>query len=276
MSSLFAKKVEPEKSVSLFGSAVSRKPVENGSVSIFSSRVVRKRIPVQLSDLDRCTGSLSDKKKAIDIILQTNVDNLKIDYVMSIGGVQQEAHKTIAEKCLMLSSHTLLKRCQDGVLTLIDLLEKTVHPSKAGFLAKLGGASEASFEQNLNQIKVLSKQLQSLGDALNDLLKECKEIYKEIDRLITDLAPFVISCEFFGEYTKEDFPSHLFLSRLTGLLTTINSARHNTLQVKTLEQSIIHLIDTIVHVVLTDLPQWLTHCTNDTQKQSILQKLKSK
>ena len=272
------KKAEPIKATSMFGASVAVKPLEKGKTVLFNTSVGLSQIDVKDTDLIKFSDSKDVRRKAIAFILQTNINNPKLEYVMSIGQPEQERHRIIAETCMKLSVHDTLKACQSKLTDLIKLVTETEHPSQQnGILSKFSAFrenAEEKFQNNLTKIKAVSSELSTLSGGLQTLIQTGKKVIVEINKLAADLEPIIISCQFFSEYEKGDFPNNLYVSRLTGLLTTRLSLNQNTIQLQSLEQNTIGLIDTIAQVVLTDIPQWMTNCADSAQKQSILSKLK--
>lgn len=261
----------------LLSSAVGPKRVEVGKGVLFASAVVRQRIDANSTDLEKYTPHAHIRAKALQSILETNVDKLDIEYVMGIGQSQQEAHKAIAVESLGLTTDDTLEKCKSGINELIVDINQCTHPeAQTGLLSKIGlgkRVTQATFDAQVAELTAKAKDLHDLTDGLQILLHRCKSIREKIDKIKLELEPIIVQCQFFSEYTRDNFPQPLYIARLSGLLTTITTLNQNIVQLNAFEQTIIQLIDTILQVTLTDLPLWLTNCTNTTLKTSILNKL---
>jgi hypothetical protein len=263
----------------LFGSVIARKPVEKGKVSLLIGATTRKRLDVSLSDLDSFSSDPLVKKEALKMILQTDVDKVKLEYVLSIGKDIQERHKTLAESCFNFINLSNMQSVRTKIGELLELLEEIEHPSEQnGILSKIGflkDKSEKTFQEDLAKIEETSRSLDLSQGALSDALDICTRLEIEIKGLQDDAAPIIVMCEFFCGYEKDNFPKDLFISRLTGLLTTVNSLNSNKIQVALFKTTLVNLKETISQIILTDIPHWMSNCTDKQQKQNIINKLKT-
>lgn len=263
---------------SIFGSTMARKPVEKGKVSLLSGSVVRKRIDVGLEDLDSFSSDISVKKQALKMILEINLDNLKPEFVLTIGQSLQETHKSITEKCFNTINSPVIQSIRKKLSILLEYIENAEHPSNQNsVLAKIGflkDKAEKSFSDSLEKIREVSTDLSKYQCDLGDCLTFCSTTKSLINSLQRDMAPVIVMCEFFSGYEKDNFPKELFISRLTALLTTANSINSNILQIELFKDSVISLKETISQSILTDIPMWLSNCMNKQQKQNIIDKLK--
>ena len=135
--------------------------------------------------------------------------------------------------------------------------------------------AQAKFQEATQKIYQVSNSLQARVGEIQKLLRECEDLVLQINQLKESLDPIIISCQFFSEYVKDNFPNNLYISRYSGLLSTSLNLQQNIIQVEAFKKSLIELIDTILHVVLTDIPSWLSNCTNSQLQQTILKKLNS-
>jgi hypothetical protein len=263
---------------SIFGSVITRKPVEKGKVSLLSGSVVRKRIDVSLEDLDSFSSDLAVKKQALKMILEINLDNLKPEFVLTVGQEFQENHKSITEKCFSTINSPVIQDIRKQLSILLEYIEEAEHPSSQNaVLAKIGflkEKAEKSFSDSLDKIKEISNDLSRYQSDLADYLAFCGTTKNLLNSLQSSMTPVIVMCEFFSGYQKDNFPKELFISRLTALLTTTNSINSNILQIELFKDSVISLKETISQSILTDIPMWLSNCLNQQQKQDIISKLK--
>lgn len=269
--------VVANKRSNIFDSPVVKQEVKKGQVSLLSTGTIRKRINVTDADLQKYSSDASTVSQAIKLIQQTNLDDLKLEYVMSIGQHEQEKHATLVKEILELSSDASVATCQNKLIELIELLEKS--DNENGWFESIKFFREKkqdAFKSNMNVINAISQELSLLLPNLQMLMHSCDKKMLNVRELHKLIQPIIVQCSFFSEYQKDEFPSHLFLSRLTGLMGTQSTLKINEIQVDTLKKTIIDLVDTISQVVLTDLPLWISSCTNTTLKQTIVNKLKNK
>lgn len=263
---------------SIFGSVITRKPVEKGKVTLLSGSVVRKRIDVSLEDLDSFSSDLAVKKQALKMILEIHLDNLKPEFVLTIGQQLQETHKSITVQCFAEINSPTIQTIRQKLSLLLEQIENAEHPStqnsvlsKIGFLKE---KAEKSFSESLDKIREISDDLANYQDKLAESLAFVSTAKTRINSLQRDMAPVIVMCEFFSGYQKDNFPKELFISRLTALLTTANSINANILQLDLFRNTLISLKETISQSILTDIPMWLSNCLNQQQKQDIISKLK--
>jgi hypothetical protein len=255
---------------------------------MFTDSKIRKRIEISLSDLATYDGSEEVKREAHQLILTTNVDELSVEYVLNWGGAAQIEHKGVLQSLLDLALERETTVTKNIILRLIDLLNSIDFDDlnkSSLFTSKESKMKKASAV--LKSVNTVSVELLDRVGILKAAYSSIRGIKKKLEAIERAIAPWVISCDFFSKYVKDNFPTDLFLSRLTSLMSTQVAIIQNKQQQQFLEKQAITLIESIESIVQTDAMLWqnafltaITTATFDpitlqTQRDSIVSKLKN-
>lgn len=272
------------KAAPLFGATpkvtIIKGAVKPSAKPLFASSTVRKRLEVTVEDFRKYSKDEKALVFARNIVLTTNVDNLRYDYVLDIGKQHQEQHERIVSLVMRLSNAPALTETKKDIQAILTLLESA--PLEKKWFGKSLNLQEVN--QELNN---LSAKLKKNTPQLAKVLEDVDMGKKETSSLVELIEPYIIAVSFFSEYKKDNFPSDLFISRLTSLISTQGTLRVNLSQLDSIKQIVINILDTINNIVLTELPMWITSALNATlskgltepleaQKTTLIQKIKNK
>lgn len=258
----------------LFDQVLSRSAKSvDAPVNLFSSGSVRNRISIDVADLKKYDEAEDVCKKAIQLIRETNLDDLKLEFVLDIGSNVQKLHADHVASCMSLISCNEYAKCKHDIISLIDLMQDR----EDSILSKLFSSKDKKESESRQRIAEITERTQKLLKHLHDLYKivgRCESIIAENGKIADMLMPYIVKCMFFADYKEKEIPNELFLSRVTGLMNTAQTLSSNKIQVETFKKTLIDAIDTFNHIVSVDMPQWLTNQTNKTLQQDITNKLK--
>lgn len=253
--------------------------------TLFASQTVRKRIHASIDELKKFNQDEKILKAAQSLIAQTNVDDLKIDYVLTIGASIQEKHMSIAEQLLKLTISDSIKAINNVLIETVSCISNVRYNNaqrEKTWLSKLVNNEERELRKFVESKQQIMDRVMTLRDSIKDVqshINDAGKLKGEISQLILDLEPVTIQCGFYSEYVKDDFPNELFISRYSSLLSTKGNLVANRMQVNSLCDGFINLNDGINQVVLADIPMWLSNCTtsntSDTTKDNIINNLKN-
>lgn len=262
----------------------------NEPKSLFSGGVKRKRIEVDISDLEKFSDVKNVLEKSKEQILTTNVDELNITYVLNWGASLQERHAELLEKMMTLVNHPDILSAKTSLLRLLKMIDdidvKNVF-KKSLFTSKDDKRKIVLLK--LEELKILSDSMRKHTKlALDDIRKLSEELITDIRLISTSLEPYIVTCQFFSEYQKDDFPKELYISRLYSLLSTKTDLVQNEVVRSNFNKTIINLMEIVQNVCLTDIPKWYSNYLNliasdsdsgvvdmETQKSQIISKLKN-
>ena len=247
---------------------------------VISTPTIRKRIEIKITDLNKYSSNDSAKSVAVQLILVTNTDQLRLENVIKIGQDVQEEHNILLEKIVAISQNDTINQCKAAMFSILKCLE-TYDTNIRGF--SLGGLfgkqnSPESKKEELNKhMEFLKLRKYNLGNILIDI----REYIAHAKKLIADIEPYVIQTSFFVDYQKTNFPNELFLSRVTSLLTTRANIEQNILQLQLLSQMVVDLIESVDTLILAEIPLWITNSINGNinakyQKDKIINQIKTK
>lgn len=245
-----------------------KKPTSVGANSLFASAKVRKRLEVTESDFHKFSQNPAHISAAKNIVIQTNVDELRYDYVLDIGKEHQEAHANLISTIIALSNDPYLSEVKKVMADLIDLLQTS--PFEKKWFGKSMDINEMS-----QKAKIYSDNLQRTIPKLNALIADIDKAKNLIDSVINKIEPYTIAVAFFSEYKKDNFPADLFISRLSSLTSTGQTLVTNKQQLDILRNGVMHYYDAINNIVLTEVPMWVTSCLNSTISKTATQSLDS-
>ena len=239
------------------------KPV--GPQMVFGSGAkIRKRIQIEKEELFKYSTDEITLRAALNLILTTNLDELKLEYVLAWGSDIQKEHKKVLENLLGLYQSKDIQKCKELFGEIIAFLEK-LNPVEFlkekiwdKFLSTKEG-KEKIFQDNFAGLQSKISMLESNIPNLVNLQKISHELDEQIKNLQGQINPYIISCSFFAEYNKDDFPTGLFISRLSSLLSTQSTLISNKEQRKIFDRSIVDLIDGMQNILLTEIPSWYSN-----------------
>jgi hypothetical protein len=250
-----------------------------GTNTLFSSLKKRIRVSVERSDLDKFTQDKVAGDKALSLILQTNVDTIQLEWVLQFGKEQQEMYADCASNVFKLAQNGAIVSSQHTLLEILSCITEAEYPGEGsdGFLSKLQlikNRKKHAFDSAVECIQINSDLLKDKLPVLLDIISSVNTFTNIISTLTLQLEPAIVASAFFSEYKKDNFPAELFLSRSNSLLDTRLMCSQSKLQLDTLSNTVISLIDTINQTILCDIPQWLSNCNDSQQKTNIINKIK--
>jgi hypothetical protein len=260
---------------SLFGGAKSS-PVFTppGNVatpkSILKNATKRNRIEVSFDELRQYSTNEVSLRLARQIILETNLDDLRYETVLKIGQAPQERHGQLVQKLIEFSQHPEINKAKK---LLADIIGKLEGFDEKGFLGKLFGGAR-KFSDIVKDLTALSGELKALGPALISATDAIKKLKDDLKKIEEEIDPYIISNSFFSDYKKDDFPADLFVSRLASLIATLKTIKDNHVQADALYQFIFRLVDNINNILLTELPAWCSLCLTDSLNGEVNEKRK--
>lgn len=259
---------------------------ENGPRPLFSNATVRKRIEVKVEDLAKYSQDNDAIKVALQLILSTHVEKITHKEVLEWGAQIQKNHSELLESIFTIFNSPLIKKTKGHFTVIVECLQKTAPPAKEkNLFGKLMDAitpDDVKMDVALLEMDKHIKELERSQPELYGIKKQLDSLISELNRFNKELEPLIISCSFFGDYQKDDFPYQLFLSRLSSLLSAKGTIATNLQQVKLFNDNVSNFIDSLSNVLLTDIPMWktnyLTSLTNGGElpsSENILQKLQN-
>lgn len=226
---------------------------------LFQNAVIRRRLDVKESDLVKYDGTPEARKAALQSILSTDVDNITHREILEWGAEYQKDHKAILESLMSLFNNSLMNSVKGQFAEIIEILEESKPQAKKGILDTFMSFVVKEDSKPLSDLDKKIKELDVSKPSLYDFKKKSEEIKKALKNLDTNLEQFIISCSFFADYKQDNFPSELFLGRLSSLLATRATIRANFQQEEFFNRNVSDLIDAINNVLLTDIPMWQTN-----------------
>lgn len=255
--------------------------------SVLGNGKVRRRVEVELDDLRKYHNSVEILKKSRQQILETNLDELCLKYVLDWGSSLQKTHADYIQGIMQLSTAKSLELSKGLLAQIINSLGEldVVDATKDSWFK----SKEKKVDNLMGEVKELQAKVNSLEShadnvmELHDLGVELKTHYKN---LIEQIQPYIVSCSFFSEHEKDGFPKELYISRLSSLLSTEASIRNDVQLLESLLKSYLTLVETMNSIIRNELPMW---CSNlvavltgkvadiasvQANKNSIIEKLK--
>ena len=277
----------------LFGGSTPAKVIDKTQVApkvMFGDSKIRKRIEVNIEELRKYNKDETIIKEAHYQIVTTNVDELNYEFVLNWGAAIQVEHQNILDTLLNSALDTESNNAKSGILKIIDLINSIDFDSlhKTGLFTASKESKLAKINAIMAEVRGVSSGLSARVDGLKAIWKGIITLEDKIKLLSVKLEPYVISCDFFANYTKENFPSELFITRLTSLMSTKFTLIQNLQQQDILEKSAYNLIDAIQGTIRTEIPMWQNNYLNalttggesgmvkvNQERESIVSKLKN-
>lgn len=256
---------------------------------MFADSKIRRRIEVSLDELAYPNATPAALKEAHFLVVSLDVDLIDPRFVLDWGAQVQDEHQVLLTTLLNSAVERESSASKSLIVEIITLIESV----DLGSLDK--GGLFNSRESKRAKVGEALKRVASFSDQLVAQLPNLKAAWKGLDGMeakllaVEDkLMPFLVSCDFFSRYQAKspDFPSALFLGRLTSLTSTKLTITQNHLQRQLLEDAALALIDTIQGTIRTEIPLWQNAYLNvltsggsastlSTSQSTILSKLKS-
>ena len=287
----FPKKTEEKKAVSIFANPIFKaesKPY-TGPKPLFENSKVRNRIMVSVEDLKKFSTDLESIEIAQKQILMTNADEIFLEYVLNWGSEIQKLYTQSLENFSSIATRQEISEIKNLICGIVGVLNKIVEPTNAIIKSLIKYLSQeyntpAQYQQ---EIKEFCNKFDALLPSLVEIRKETAFLTKQTNDLLKGLEPYIITCSFFSEYSKDNFPQQLYISRLSSLLSTRIGLIQNIAIQNTFLMNLVDLTENVNNVIANDVPAWLT-CyfsnlnnkdspeTFDIRKkqQTILEKLK--
>lgn len=232
--------------------------IKNRNSALFGDSKIRKRIEISLNDLQKYSQDQGVLQQSLKQILETNVDELCLTYVLNWGEDLQKRYTQQLQAILDLSTHIWIS---DAKTTINGLIEKLGELEPEDITKKSWFSSK---EDRIDKMKTEMQGLQSKGMgietrnlvSLHDAALDIKTVLNKISQ---QLEPYIITCQFFAEYVKDDFPNHLYISRLQSLLTTKLGIQSDVQTTELLMTTILNLVDGVNNVIRTEIPMWISN-----------------
>lgn len=274
----------------LFGGSTPAKVVDKtvGPKVMFGGSKIRKRIELKIEDL-KYNATPEHIKEAHQLIISTNVDDINYEYVLNWGAEIQRKHQEVLDYLLNTALDKEATAAKGEILKLIQLINGVDFEAfnKTGLFQGSKESKLAKMKDLIGQVQSVSSGLLTRLDSLKADWRTLTKVDEKIKQLSVELEPFIISCDFFSNYTKDNFPTALFLSRLTSLMSTKVTLLQNLQQQEMFERDSITLIDAIQGTIRTEIPMWQNNYINvltngsgggivgiQQEKETILSKLK--
>lgn len=258
----------------------------SGPKSILSGATIRKRIEATIEQLRKYNEPDNVLKIAQQQIRETNVDELCLKYVLDWGADLQKKHALHLEEMISISTSPVLTEVKTKMGSLIQLMggidvenatKDSLFKSKEKKVAKL-----------LEVLKELKGEASNLSvDVVMNLHQNGTELKKNFQGLSSSINPFIVTCSFFSEYEKDDFPKELYITRLSSLLSTKMALGNDVKTMDALLETIVRIVDVVNNIIRNELPTWISNLsavlagnvsditTIQTNQNNITSKLKS-
>ncbi len=238
-----------------------KNPKPTGPKSLLANATIRNRIEVSLEDLRKYNASDAILEKAKQQIAMTNVDELCLKYVLDWGSELQETHSKHLQEMMSLSTVDILGKTKT---TIGELVQKM---NELDVIGAMKDSWYKSKEKKVAELVTELKNLKTLADTLRadyllDIHERADIMKDELTQLRGELDPFIITCSFFSEYEKDNFPKELYISRLSSLLATKASIGNDLVTIAVIISTYLVLIETINSIVRNEIPMWISNLTS--------------
>jgi hypothetical protein len=208
-------------------------------------------------------------------ILQTNVDELCMKYVLNWGEIIQEKNSAILSRIFSLVNSDKILQIKNEIGQLVDHLNSCELKKSGLFRSK-----ESVLESNNNKIIEIEAKSILISQSLRfaeSALEEIQKINKEIDEQLIEIEPYIVTCSFFANYDKNGFPKELYISKLASLLQTKINFNSSKVAAETFYQTLVNLIDVANNTVKNEIPSWISNfllfLTQDKSDATLLESL---
>lgn len=231
-----------------------------GPKSLLSGAKVRNRIEATIEQLRKYNEPDNVLKIAQQQIRETNTDELCLKYVLDWGADLQKEHADSLEKMMTISTSPFLSSVKTtmgilvqamGEIDVADATKDSLFRSKEKKVAKLMAV--------LNQLKSDADRLLTTSQLVMDLHTLSGQLKKTFIDLGSKINPFIVTCSFFSEYEKDNFPKELYITRLSSLLSTKLSVGNDVKTMETISQTIVNIVDVINNILRNELPTWISN-----------------
>lgn len=262
-----------------------KNPKPTGPKTLLQGAKIRKRIDVTVEQLRKYSEVVNVLKVSQQQILETNLDELNLRYVLDWGSGLQLQHSGYLQDLMNLSTAIALVESKTKLGQLVQSMgELDVQDATKDSWFKSKEKKVQAFMEKLKELQRVSRELRP--DWLLSLHEEGMEVKKRLGELKTQLDPFIVTCSFFSEYDKDGFPKELYLTRLSSLLGTKASIGNDIATLDAILSTYVTVIETINSIVRNELPMWISNLSSvlsgnaadltslQTTKNNILTKLK--
>lgn len=240
-----------------------KNPKPTGPRTLLVDAKIRKRIDVVIEDLQKFgeNAAVDVLKKSQQQILQTNIDELCLKYVLNWGSELQETHSRHLQEMMSLSTVPVLGETKSTIGSIIQKMNE---------LDVVGAMKDSWYKSKDKKIAELQAELKILQaeaatlkpDYLLDIHERGEIMKDELKQLKADLDPYIITCSFFAAYKRDDFPSELYVSRLSSLLATKASIGNDLITIDSIIGTYLMLIETINSIIRNELPMWMSNLSS--------------
>lgn len=237
---------------------VSKGEKPTGPKTLLQDAKIRKRIDVTPEQLRKYTEDVKVIKVSQQQILETNIDELCLKYVLDWGAYLQTRHSLHLGELMAFSTADALSMAK----TLIGELVQSM-----GELDVVKATKDSWFKSKEKKADELKDKLEGLQDTakklrcdwLLSLHGEAMEVKKKLEALRNEMEPFIVTCSFFAEYDKDGFPKELYLTRLSSLLSTKASIGNDILTMDAILATYVAVIETVNSIIRNELPMWISN-----------------
>jgi len=229
-----------------------------GPKTLLQDAKIRKRIDVTLEQLRKYNEDVKVIKVSQQQILETNIDELCLKYVLDWGSHLQSGHSLHLRELMAFSTADALSMAKSLIGELVQSmseLDVTKATKDSWFKSKEKKADE--LKDKLTELQDTAKKLRC--DWLLSLHGEATELKKKLNALRNEMEPYIVTCSFFAEHDKDGFPKELYLTRLSSLLSTKASIGNDLLTMDAILATYVAVIETVNSIIRNELPMWISN-----------------
>lgn len=231
-----------------------------GPKTLLTDAKIRKRIDVTIDQLRKYGEDVNVLKLSQQQIFQTNVDELCLNYVLDWGAHIQTGHSLLLQEVMALTTAPALLESKTLIGSIIHEMSSIdiMNATKDSWFKKKE-TKAANLMDKLKELKDIANKFRV--DWLLSLHKEGTQMKTKYANLIKEISPYIITCSFFSEYDKDDFPKELYVTRLSSLLSTKASLGNDVSILDSILTTYVNVIETINSIVRNELPLWISNLT---------------
>ena len=249
--------------------------VKKPSVSVIPGKM-RNRIPATRESLKQ-KHQLKDSvlDKAIQIIQNTNQDELTLSNVVFWGQNLQEQHNALVNETLRLAQSEVVSTVTGHVYRMLEILGdiqlEKVFEEKPSFLSGVFRKnseeidSPEELDEALREIEQLSKLLHERISELVILREKLESNSKQLQELGDEIEASLVSAMEIADYFNQNLSEKDMAARLqeraNSLTLTLGQIRSDGLMRNSHIEQPMNLTSLVQEVVLNTLPTWITNVT---------------